>query len=242
MFRILKPKHPSRVAKFILIFSICCLVCPGCFNRRRFNNFNWQLDSLKYYTAKFDSILNVQSEEIAHLRVDIYTKSNELAEKIEMLNSRLSDTETQLTHISEKMGPRKSVPPDSEDISKMSPEARLIYESAYLDYVRGNYAEAIKGFQSYLKIAPVSPLSDNAFYWIGESYAAMGKRQDAVNTFQELVKKYPESNRKPTALYKIGIIYEEAGDKKTARIYFNKVVKDSPNSPEAGLARDKLEK
>jgi tol-pal system protein YbgF len=213
----------------------------GCFNRQRFNNFNWQLDSLRYYTAKFDSILAVQSKEMAELRIDLYTKSNELSEKLEMLNSRLGDTESQLTRISAKLVPQQGRPADSMDISRISPEARLIYESAYLNYVKGNYAEAIKGFENYLSVAPDSPLSDNALYWIGESHAALGKRQDAVNTFQLLITRFPTSTKRPSALYKMGIIYEEAGDMKTAQYYYNQVIKDFPNSPEATLARDKLQ-
>ncbi len=200
------------------------------------------MDSLKYYTAKFDSMLEYQNEEISHLRIDFYTKSNELSDKIEMLNSRLGDTELQLTRIYERIGPRRGVPVDSEDISRISPEARMIYESSYLNYVKGNYSEAISGFENYLKVSPDSPLSDNALYWIGESYAAMGKSQRAVDIFNEMIKRYPTSNKRPTALYKIAIVYEETGDLKSAKYYYNQIVKNFPNSAEAALAKDKITK
>lgn len=225
------PKHLKSF--FVILFVF--LAIGGCFNRQRFNNYNWQLDSLKYYTLK-------QSKEMAQLRVDLYTKSEEMAEKMEMLNTRLNESESQLTQISEKLGRGKKVVADSEEVSSVSPEARLIYESAYLNYVKGNYNEAISGFKSYLKIAPESPLSDNALYWIGECYYAMGKRGDAVDTFNELINKYPQSNKRPTALYKNGIIYEEAKEIKTAKMYFEKVVKEFPNSPEANLAKNRLNK
>ncbi len=225
-----------------LSFLLCCLVICGCFNRTRFNNFNWQLDSLKYYTVKFDSVLEYQNEEINHLRIDFYTKSNELSDKIEILNSRLADTESQLTRIYERIGPQHGAPVDSEDISKISPEARMIYESSYLNYVKGNYNEAISGFENYLKISPDSPLSDNALYWIGESYTAMGKSQRAVDIFNEMIKRYPISNKRPTALYKIAIIHEETGDLKSAKYYYNQIVKDFPNSAEAALAKDHITK
>jgi len=230
--------YPKFIAAIFLLFL---LTNSACFNRTRFNNFNWQMDSLRYYTAKFDSVLQKQSEEITYLRIDIYTKSNELSEKMEMLNSRISDTESQLIRIYEKLGPGRKTTEDSEDISKISPEARLIYESAYLNYIKGNYSEAINGFRSYLQILSDSPLSDNALYWIGESYAAMGKSQNAVNTFQELINKFPGSTKRVTALYKMAIIYEEAGNKKTAKLYYNQIIKDFPNSAEATLAKDKLE-
>uniref|UniRef100_A0A7C4TEX1 Tol-pal system protein YbgF n=1 Tax=candidate division WOR-3 bacterium TaxID=2052148 RepID=A0A7C4TEX1_UNCW3 len=237
-------KYLSLITPFnpLFFFITFLFLCLGCFNRTRFNNFNWQLDSLKYYTTKFDSLLNQISKELAQLRTDYYTKSEELAEKIEMLNTRLGESEAQLTQIIERLSRGKKVASDSEDVSSISPEARMIYESAYLNYVKGNYPEAINGFKSYLKVAPESPISDNALYWIGECYYSLGKRQDAVDTFNELLNKYPQSNKRPTALYKIGIIYEEAKDKKTARTYFERVIKEFPNAPESALAKERLNK
>ncbi len=209
------------------------LMLGGCFRPAHFENYYWQLDSLRYYTKK-------QSKEIAQLRIDLYTKSEEMAEKLEMLNTRLGESESQLTKINEKLIKGRKTSADSGEVSSVSPEARMVYESAYLNYVKGNYSESIDGFKSYMKIAPESSLSDNALYWIGECYYAMGKRQEAVNNFNELINKYPESNKKPTALYKIGIIYEEASELKTARMYFNRVIKEYPNSPEAVLAGNRL--
>jgi tol-pal system protein YbgF len=158
-----------------------------------------------------------------------------------MLNSRLGESETQITQLYRKLGPSQEAVADSEAISQVSPEARLLYESAYKHYVRGDYREAIEGFQAYQKATEDGPLVDNALYWIGESYAALGQLQKAVNTFQELINKHPKSARIPTALYKMGIIYEEGGDRRTARFYYNQVVREYPNSPEAALAKNKLQ-
>ena len=224
-----------------LSILVCLLsMAPGCFSGRQFSNWGWQLDSLRYYTSKFDSVLVLQTEATSQLHVDLYTKMDELNEKLEMINSRLSDTESQLTRIQAKIGSAQYQPTDSTQ-TEVSPEAQRIYDSAYLNYVKGHYTEAIKGFQSYLEVQPDSPLSDNAYYWIGESYDALGKRQDAVITFQQLINKFPGSNRIPTALYKMGIIYEEAGDKKTATTYYNKLIRDYPKSPEASIAQDRLD-
>ncbi|MEO0185988.1 MAG: hypothetical protein ABIL20_09345, partial [candidate division WOR-3 bacterium] len=119
---------------WLSILPVLYLCSLGCLNRTRFNNFNWQMDSLRYYTAKFDSTLQQQSKEISQLRTDYYTKSEELAEKLEMLNTRLSEQESQLTQINERLSRGKKVSADSEDVSSVSPEARMIYESAYLNY------------------------------------------------------------------------------------------------------------
>lgn len=230
-----------RAAALAQIFILLILTSTGCLSRQRFNNYNWQLDSLRYYTRKLDSLLAVQGTEIKQLRIDLYTKTSELSQKFDMLNSRLGESETQITQLSRRLGPQQEAMADSAAMAQISPETRLLYESAYKNYVKGNYHEAIEDFQAYQKAAQDGPLVDNALYWIGESYAALGQLQKAVNAFQELVNKHPNSARVPTALYRMGIIYEEGKDLRTARFYYSQVVREFPNSPEAALARSKLQ-
>ncbi|UCD19613.1 MAG: tol-pal system protein YbgF [candidate division WOR-3 bacterium] len=225
----------------LLTLVLVVFASTGCLSRQRFSNYGWQLDSLKYYTRRLDSLLLVQSTEIAQLSTDLYTKTNELSQKFDMLNSRLGESETQITQLYSKINPSQRALADSEAIAQVSPETRLLYESAYKNYVKGNYQQAIDGFGAYQKAAHDGPLVDNALYWIGESHAALGQLQRAVNALQELVSKYPNSPRVPTALYRMGIIYEEAKDQKSAKYYYNQVIRDFPNSPEAALARSKLQ-
>ena len=230
-----------RAFALLQISLLVLLTNIGCLSRHRWNNYNWQLDSLRYYTRKLDSLLAVQENEMKQLRIDLFTKTNELSQKFDMLNSRLGESETQITQLYRKISPSQEAITDSAAMAQISPEARLLYESAYKDYIKGNYQEAIEGFQTYQRAAADGPLVDNALYWIGESYAALGQLQKAVNAFQELVNKYPKSARIPTALYRMGIIYEEGKDLKTARFYYNQVVREFPNSPEAALAKSKLQ-
>ncbi|MBE0432126.1 tol-pal system protein YbgF [candidate division WOR-3 bacterium] len=230
-----------RVSLPLLLLVLVATTSTSCLSRQRFNNYGWQLDSLRYYTRKMDSLIVAQTVEIAQLRTDLYTKTNELSRKFDMLNDRLGESETQISQLYSKIGPAQRAVADSEAIAQVSPESRVLYESAYKNYVKGDYQEAIDGFRAYQKAAADGPLVDNALYWIGESYAALGQLQKAVDAFQELLGKYPKSTRVPTALYRMGLIYEQGKDTKTARFYYNQVIKDFPNSPEAALARDKLE-
>ena len=235
---------PTRISRIVYILPMLVLVVftsTSCLSSQRWRNYGWQLDSLRYYTRKIDSLIAVQGNEIAQLRTDLFIKTNELSQKFDMLNSRLGESETQISQLYSKIGPTQRAVADSEAIAQVSPEIRTLYESAYKQYIKGNYQEAIDGFLAYQQAAQDGPLVDNALYWIGESHAALGQLQKAVNTFQELVNKYPKSARLPTALYRMGIIYEEGKDLKTARFYYNQVIKNYPNSPEAALARNRLQ-
>src|SRR2546430_3980183 len=57
----------------------------------------------------------------------------------------------------------------------------------------------------------------------------------------QVVKTYPASPRAPSALYKLGFLAEQRGDKAAARTYYARVIASYARSPEANLARDKLQ-
>jgi len=228
-----------RVALILLFFVT--LSHLNCLSGRRWRNYGWELDSLRYYTIAMDSLLSSQNVKMEMMRTDFYTKTDELAKRMEMLNTRLTEIESQMTGMNVKLTTVQKPAADTTDpTKKVSPEARLLYEAAYMNYVKGKYADAIEGFRTFIKTAPESALAENALYWIGESYAGLGKRQDAVDTFKELFTKYPTGSRRPAALYKTGIIYEEAKDLKTARAFYEQLIKEYPDSNEAALAKTRL--
>ncbi|NOZ95262.1 MAG: tetratricopeptide repeat protein [Acidobacteria bacterium] len=70
-----------------------------------------------------------------------------------------------------------------------------LYRSAYQDYMRGNYQLAIQGFQEYIKRYPKTDLTDNAQYWIGECYDALGQEDDALKAFSTVLDSYPTSDK-----------------------------------------------
>jgi tol-pal system protein YbgF len=118
------------------------------------------------------------------------------------------------------------------------PEA--LYNTAYLDFTRGNYDLAIQGFSEYLKLYPDSDLSDNAQYWIGESYFTKQEWQMAFIEFEKVERNYSTGNKLPGALYKMGLCYLNMKNRTEGKKYLDRVIKEFPNSPEAGLAKDQL--
>lgn len=212
-------------------FLIVIILSAGCFNKSRIRNYNWELDSLRYYTLKMDSILTSLRKDIKNLSVDMNIRMDEINEKIDKLNERMKEEED---FISGRIGSYK----EKEDV--IPNEEKTIYDAAYMNYVRGNYNDALKGFDDFIKKFPESKLSENALLLLGESYLSLGKRQDAIDKFLELIKRYPNGKKVPTALFKIGIIYESANDMKNAKFYFEKVIIEYPDSPEASLAKSHL--
>lgn len=115
-----------------------------------------------------------------------------------------------------------------------------LYQAAYRDYQRGNWELAIEGFNDFLDANPRSDLSDNAAYWIGESYYSQEKYREAIEQFDRVVSSYPNSDRVPVALLKKGLAYIELGQRAQGIVQLQYVVHEHPASPEAALAREKL--
>ncbi len=121
-----------------------------------------------------------------------------------------------------------------------SVEPAQLYNTAYEDYLRGNFDLAIQGFQEYAQRYPTTDLADNALYWIGECYYSKKAYKEAIDTFTQLLNTYKTSDKAAGALLKKGLAYLELGDRSQAVINLQYVLYEHPGSKEADLARAKL--
>ncbi|MFB3925110.1 MAG: tol-pal system protein YbgF [Syntrophales bacterium] len=133
-----------------------------------------------------------------------------------------------------------------DDKQKTSParngkaDREVSYSSAYKSFKEGRYDEARKDFQKFLELFPKAEYSDNAQFWIGESYYVQGKYEKAILEYEKVIKNYPNSDKLPHALLKQGLSFQKLGDKDSAKLLLQQVVKDYPNTNQARIARAKL--
>ena len=123
-------------------------------------------------------------------------------------------------------------------IAGITPET--IYQTAYNDYVRGNYSLAILGLKEFLNKFPQSELSPNAQYWLGECYYSLKDYETAVKEFEQVAINYPQSNKAPGALLKLSYSLAELQQPAEAKAKLNELLIKYPNSPEADQARKRL--
>ena len=71
------------------------------------------------------------------------------------------------------------------------------FETARSDYYMGNWSLAIQGFESFLKTFPRSDFTDDAQYYIGETYYMSGRFPDALAAYNAVIERYPMSNTLP---------------------------------------------
>jgi tol-pal system protein YbgF len=119
-------------------------------------------------------------------------------------------------------------------------EEKAAYNLAFQALKDLRYADAAEKFQSFLESYPNSEYSDNAQYWLGESYYVTRNYDIALTAFQELMDRYPESPKVPDALLKMGYTYYELKQWDSARAALTQVQESYPDTTLARLAESRL--
>lgn len=115
------------------------------------------------------------------------------------------------------------------------------YEAAYNAFKNKKYKESREKFEAFIKKFPKDDLTDNAQFWIAETYYNEKDFEGAILAYETLLKKYPNSEKVPGALLKQGFSFIEIGDRKTGKTILEKLRERYPDSKEAGLAKKKIE-
>jgi tol-pal system protein YbgF len=122
-----------------------------------------------------------------------------------------------------------------------SPEAeKVAYDRAFQSLKDLNYADSAKYFQSFLRQYPNSEYSDNAQYWLGESYYVTRNYDIALEAFQDLLSTYPDSPKIADGLLKIGYTHYELKQWDQARAALVQVQEQYPDTTFARLASSRL--
>ncbi len=111
------------------------------------------------------------------------------------------------------------------------------YTAAKQVYDEGDWDEANRRFEAFLKKFPSSQLADNARFWIGEIYYNQGLFKKAIIEYQIVIETYPNSNKVPAAYLKQGISFHSLGENPNARLAMQELIRRFPDSNEAGIAR-----
>lgn len=116
-----------------------------------------------------------------------------------------------------------------------------LYKDAYETYQKGDYEGSRRKFEAFLKQYPNTELSDNAQFWIGETYYAKKDYEKAILEYEKAIAKYPEGDKVPSALLKQALAFLELGDKTNGRNLLKRVIERYPQSEQADTAKKRLD-
>jgi tol-pal system protein YbgF len=206
---------------------------------------NGRFEEQKYFVEKS---LHDSSGETAVLKAQMTTIENQIKdinEKILSLESRMG---VQREPVQEQPLEAAKTPeePVIEPQQPAEAEHSLLdkvkrYEDAYNTFKEKKYEDARKKFEAFLKAYPQDDLSDNAQFWIAETYYWEKDYENAILSYEIVLKKYKDSQKTPSAFLKQGLSFIELGDKKTGKIILEQVRERFPDTREAELAKTYLD-
>lgn len=161
------------------------------------------------------------------------SRNKETVQRIDDLHKRLASLEQALTVMRQ----------DKEQVKEKAPEIPAFedaYKDAYETFQKKDYKAAREKFQKYLESYPNTKYSENAQYWIGESYYSEKNYERAIVVFDDVIKKHPDGTKVPAALLKQAMSFSALGDNKSAKVIFKRLVAEHPKSEQADVAKKKL--
>jgi tol-pal system protein YbgF len=150
--------------------------------------------------------------------------------KIVALNKRLDVISAKL-----------DVPIPAVKISQAQLDEKNAYTAAYLALKSGRYDEASSGFVAVIKGHPKGEYTDQSYYWLGESLAALKRYKEALESFTIVVNEYPKSSKYISALMRIAYVDQVLQQPDDAISALKRVIKEFPNSKEAVRAEAQLD-
>ncbi len=108
--------------------------------------------------------------------------------------------------------------------------AQSNYDEAFNALRQAKYDEAEKSFQLFLKHHPKHPLTENATYWLAETYYVRGKFQEAAVAFAEAYQTFPKGSKAPDNLLKLSMSLGSLGKKQDACVTLGELAKKFPSA------------
>ena len=201
-----------------------------------------------------DASVDEKIQALIRAQADVQTDVKALSSQIEQLEDKLEDTNFRLAQLSQQIAAtnqelqavrsateaaRVRTPAPPAVANPTDPQA--LYDTAYSDYLQGNFDLAILGFHQYAETYRSTELADNAIYWIGECYYRQSKFQKAIEKFDEVLARFERSDRTPSALLKKGYAYFELGQRAQGVVNLQNVIREYAGTDEAHLASQRLQ-
>jgi len=136
-------------------------------------------------------------------------------------------------------------PPVSPLNLKPHPEAKRLYEKGFGHFARKEYDRAIAVYEDFLQRFPSDIYSDNAQFWIAESYFRQNKLTEAETAYRKVLRFYEhrsslEGYKTPEALYRLGVTFIRRKEADRARLFLTNVAERFPLSSAGRKAKREL--
>lgn len=193
-----------------------------------------RLEAANRAQLEFANTIDAQKREIATLRGQVETLTNEVA----TLQKRNRDLYTDLDARIKAFEPVAATVDGRQATIERSEQAA--YDAALTQFRAGDFRGAATALQSFLARWPKSAFAASANYWLGNSLYGLKDYKAAIAAQQVVLERFPDSPRAPDALLNIAASHVELKDTSRARTALQKIISDYPNTETAKLADERL--
>jgi tol-pal system protein YbgF len=207
--------------------------------------------NLSTSVEEYQELLKKPSKEMDRFKEEMEGRLKILEERRKTQEERIKEIEDRLKALDGKTAGLTSKSIESErsmttkevpaELKGVSTGVGDLYKDAYESFHKGDLEGARRKFEAFLRQYPNTELSDNAQFWIGETYYLKKDFERAILEYEKAIVKYPEGDKIPSALFKQALAFLELGDKTNARNLLKRVIGKYPHSEQAEMAKKKLE-
>jgi len=230
-----------RVLHLLFLLSLL-----GCASQQDLNTLKWEVDTQNTRLTKAEEQLREKDRiftQTLSQQAELQARFTEIQDQLLSLQGRLEEAQA-----SSGAGPgaagatridvlEQDIQAIKEYLDKKVVPSKSLYESGVEKFRERQYADAVVDLESYLARNPDAALIDNAHFWIGECYYALGKYEDAILRYDLVVRKYTTSEKVSDCLLKQGMSFVRMGDKETGALILQQLLKGYPESDAAAKAR-----
>jgi tol-pal system protein YbgF len=232
----------KRVFYFLFLLSLA-----GCASQQDLNTLKWEVDTLNTRLVKMEKQLKEKDrvfQQSLTQQAELQVRYAEIQDQLFSIQGRLEEIQAS----SAGMGPSgegesriSALENDLQTIKEYLDKGQVVkkslYETGVEKFRAGQYEDAASDLKSYLGQNPDPSLVDNAHFWIGESYYALGKFEDAILRYDLVVKKFSSSEKIPDCLLKQGMSFLKMGDKETGGLILQHLIQGHPETDAAAKAK-----
>lgn len=232
--------------KIIFLAFISGLCLPGCFaTREEMATLKEDIARLQEQVGGVQQGMNKSTSKIKIGQADIGARMDEVELGQQKVEAKVDESNNKTDKVSLRIDNLEAIVQsrlkalEDRAVAELAISSEKLYQSAYIDYTKGNFNLAIMGFRQYLEKYPAGVLADSAQYLIGECFFSQNKYDQAIEEFKKVSLSFAQSKKIPPAKLKIALALELLDKKEEARQLLDEVMSQYPDSPEAKIANDK---
>jgi tol-pal system protein YbgF len=205
------------------------------------------VEALSTKLTENDNKITTLSDEISSVST---AKIEEIENRLSLLIEAFKDLQVQVKNLenqSLRNSPKNASsepaatfsPSSAASVSLGSPEIDL-YNTGLRAFNGRNYKEGIKIFADVLTKFPSGEYADNAYFWTGECYFALGDFAQAIKSYEKVLS-FKTSSKNDDAMFKTGVTYSKMGQQSLARQQLQNLISRYPASEYVVRAKKYLE-